>query len=365
MLLLGMPVEGFTQVMPSPAASPPIAQPLVREGDFAIRLGAVLGVVATDDETMAESRLGEVGIAPRNGWIADYPVTPDIVGELQQAVSEASATGRIPLGRDEALKRFAEVTADGGISIVPHTDTATPEQPPLAGEVSQPPTVINNYYHTEGPPVVTYYTPPSDYYYLYSWIPYPFRYSSFWFPGYFILNDFHRPIHRHHRAHFISNHFNDTRVHRVYRVDPLSRFHGRNYGGIGAGHRKHLLSTGTPRSERRIFNAPRALTSPGMRPIRGMRSYTPARGGFERTYLPAPHHDGRTFGASPRSHSPARSYSPSRSFAPASRGDISTPRSGGTRGSVMRGGGGSSVRGSMGSPTRWSGGGGRGGGHRR
>ena len=65
---------------------PPIEQQLVREGEFAVRLASTLGVSAAADEVEAESRLGEVGITPRNGWIADYPVTPDIVGELQKAV---------------------------------------------------------------------------------------------------------------------------------------------------------------------------------------------------------------------------------------------------------------------------------------
>jgi hypothetical protein len=64
--------------------APPVGQPVVSEGDFAVRLAFALAVVTTEDEVEAESRLGEIGIAPRNGWIADYPVTPDIVAELRR-----------------------------------------------------------------------------------------------------------------------------------------------------------------------------------------------------------------------------------------------------------------------------------------
>jgi len=90
---------------------PPIEQQLVREGDFAVWLASALGISATDEEVEAESRLGEVGITPRNGWIADYPVTPDIIGELQKAVGAAADAGKLSVGRDEALKMFYDVAA--------------------------------------------------------------------------------------------------------------------------------------------------------------------------------------------------------------------------------------------------------------
>lgn len=90
---------------------PPIEQQLVREGDFAVRLASALGISATDEEVEAESRLGEAGITPRNGWIADYPVTPDIICELQKAVGTAADAGKLSVGRDEALKVFYDVAA--------------------------------------------------------------------------------------------------------------------------------------------------------------------------------------------------------------------------------------------------------------
>ena len=80
-----------------PEGPPPIGGPLVREGDFAVRLLSALDLGTTDDEVEAETRLGEVGIIPRNGWIADYPVTPDVLGELQKAVVDAASSRKIPV----------------------------------------------------------------------------------------------------------------------------------------------------------------------------------------------------------------------------------------------------------------------------
>ncbi len=72
--LLLMPALAHAQTVQTQQGPPPVVQPLVDEGTFAIRLGAALGVITTDDEVEAESALGNMGIAPRNGWIADYPV---------------------------------------------------------------------------------------------------------------------------------------------------------------------------------------------------------------------------------------------------------------------------------------------------
>jgi hypothetical protein len=278
LLLLLLPSFGQAEAPPAPSL-PPISQELVREGDFALRLHAALGLGALQDETEAESALAQAGIMPRNGWIADYPVTPDIIGELQNSVGDAAARGSLPLDRSEALKRLDAVSAEQSLGIRPQTTVGTEEfLGQRAAEDYPNPTVINNYYQTEGPPIVTYYAPPPDYY-LYGWIPYPFWWAGFWFPGYFILHDFHRSFHFHNRVSFVSNHFNDLRGHRVYRVDPVSRFNGRTYAGIGATRRRGFISTGVPRSQRTIFNAPRAQAAPGMRPLPGMRSSYRSTGG--------------------------------------------------------------------------------------
>ncbi len=146
------------------STSPPLSQPLVREGDFAVSLANSLKVSVAADETEAESALSAAGIAPRNGWIADYPVTPDIVGELQTAVSDAADSGRLAMGKDEALNTFQDVITQHNLDVKMDTsgrdveDTSGAEYPDSAG--------ISDYYSNEGPPVVSYYAPPPDYAYL-------------------------------------------------------------------------------------------------------------------------------------------------------------------------------------------------------
>ncbi|MGD0275118.1 MAG: hypothetical protein ABSB79_03515, partial [Syntrophales bacterium] len=243
-------------------STPPIGTPLVREGAFAVKLDAILDVGWTEDEVEAESKLGGAGIAPRNGWIADYPVTPDIIGELQTAVANAADSNKLSIDRDEALKRLNDITVDSGLPVNPYADGQAYEGEPPESENYPDPSAVNTYYADEGPPVITCYAPPPNYYYLYAWIPYPFWYFWFWFPGYFILHDFHKIVTINNRVAFVSNHFNDINVHRVYRIDPISRFHGQTYAGIGAPRSKNFISTGVPRSDRSIFHGSRGNIAP-------------------------------------------------------------------------------------------------------
>ncbi|MBC7961647.1 MAG: hypothetical protein H7Y05_01740 [Steroidobacteraceae bacterium] len=316
LFLLLSPIIGHAQAEETGVAPPPIEQELVREGSFALRLAPALSLEASEDEAEAESRLADAGIMPTNGWIADYPVTPDIIAELHKSVSDAADAGKLPMKREEALKRFEEVKAELGLSIKPHEESAAYScKPPNCGSYPDP-AVINNYYMEEGPPVVTYYTPPSSYYHLYGWVPSPFWWSGFWFPGFFILNDFHQSVFVRDRVFFVSNHFNDLRRHRVFRIDPAERFRGRTFAGIGVTNPRGFISTGIPRSSRVIFNDPHR-TAPSIG-----RSTAPSNRG------------GRSF--------------------------IAPSRGGGTSGEVSRGGrtGGSSLRGGGGSGGRSGGGGG-------
>lgn len=226
-LPLMLPAVGFGDDYPSTSNSqmPPIGQQLVREGDFAVRLVAVLGVGTTTDEVTAESLLANVGISPLNGWIADYPLTPDIIGEIYKTVRDAADSGKITLSVDVALERVNGVMSQLGLDVV-----ANPAGTNGNGTNPVPPAdVVNNYYYDEGPPVVTYYSPPPDYYYLYTWVPYPFWWYDFWYPGYYILNDFNREVLVGTRNVFISNHFRDLRGRGYGRVDPVERFRGRNW----------------------------------------------------------------------------------------------------------------------------------------
>jgi hypothetical protein len=205
--------------------SPSISQPLIREGDLAVQLTRAFGLGSSLDEVAAENQLAAVGIAPANGWIADYPVTPDIADEIRQAVSAAAASGKLNMDAESAVARVDSVLAQAGLDIegeVAETGSESVEPPPSYPGT----TVINNYYETEGPPVITYYAPPPAYTYLYGWVSYPFWCSGFRFPGFFVLHDFHRPVIIDRRPVFVSNHFHDARRDRFIRVDAATRFRG-------------------------------------------------------------------------------------------------------------------------------------------
>ncbi len=247
----------------------PIAQPLVREGDLAVKLVDALKLGKATSEAEAESMLGNAGIAPRNGWIADYPVTPDVIGELTQSISAAAESKSLKMGRGEALQAFQDVTAGVNLAVRSGTPGQTSQQGPR-NLTAPDTTVINNYYNDQGPPAVTYYPPPSDYVYLYAWVPYPFWGWNFWFPGFYILNDFHRVVHVHDRVEVISNHFVDHRTNRVVRIDPLRRFNGRTFAGIGAPHDARRFYPGMRGGNETIFRGSRerAMTE-------GRRAYLP------------------------------------------------------------------------------------------
>jgi len=228
-----------------PAASaengPPLSQPLVREGDLAMDLALDLGL-SVESEAEAESKLASMGIEPRNGWISDYPVTPDILSEIHDAVGDAADSGKLGMSKGEALALLTDISIDYGLSV---RTTSDGSPPPVREAAVDPyyndPSLINDYYTEYGPAVVTYYTPPWDYYSLYSWVPYPFWWSGIGFSGYFILNDFHRrvvvvkkrvghPKHWRHKGRFeegkvrtVSNRVVDRNTGITARLDPVTR----------------------------------------------------------------------------------------------------------------------------------------------
>jgi len=138
---------------------------LLREGYFAMELAEVLRIGEVESEAEAESRLASLGIAPKNGWIADYPLTPDIIGELRNAVGEASDSGKIAMNREEAIRAFQDLIT----SI--ESQNAGVEPPPGREPYPEP------YYY------------PRFYYYPYY---YP---SPYTFGGYY-------RFHHHHRRHW-------------------------------------------------------------------------------------------------------------------------------------------------------------------
>jgi len=255
------------------AGQPTIGQALVREGDFAIKLAPALSLGTSRDEVEAENQLTAAGITPKNGWIADYPVTPDIIDELHKTVRDAASAGKIELTVDVALQRLNDVKSQAGL-VVDTQAGAKPENTEAQGPPSYPnSTVINNYYQTEGPPVVTYYTPPPDYSYMYGWVPYPFWCSGFFFSGFFILHDFHRAVFIDNRVFFVSNHFRDIRRQRIIRLDPVARIRGSNIADTRIIRTRGAIpGSGTIIRERAIMRTPRTQSVPNnslMRPTVG------------------------------------------------------------------------------------------------
>jgi uncharacterized membrane protein YgcG len=241
-----MPILSNSQTdQPSAATSSPISQPLIREGTLAVKLAGDLKLGTAENEAEAEDLLSAAGIAPRNGWIADYPVTPDIVGELQAAVGEAADSGKLSIGKNAALQAFQDDVSSYSLPLTPDTSGN------VAGGMfapSYPDTSMeNNYYDNEGPPAVTYYAPPPDYTYLYTWVPYPFWWEDFWFPGFFVLADFNIRVHWHHHGHeyegFVTNHFRNPKTGGISRIDPTNRVRG---GTVPAGGYKGWTSPSAP-----------------------------------------------------------------------------------------------------------------------
>jgi hypothetical protein len=223
--LVLMPLAGYPQSdQKTSELAPPVAQPLVPEGSFAMSLAKSLGIGVPQNEADAESLLASVGIAPKNGWIADYPVTPDVLGDLQEAVAAASDSGRLAMGKDEALKSLQVVAEEFGLPVVaPGSGIYTQNNGPPTPYNEENPTIVNDYYYTYGPPVITYYPPPPDYEYLYAWVPYPFWFEGFFFTGYFCLHDFDRIIFINHANRICTNHVLDRRTGTIALIDPAGR----------------------------------------------------------------------------------------------------------------------------------------------
>jgi hypothetical protein len=238
--LLFIPAMVNAQSEQTASTSAPLSQPLVREGTLATKLADALKMGPAANEAEAESLLSAAGIAPKNGWIADYPVTPDIAGELQTSISDAADVGGIPQTKDSAEEAFQDVMASFNLAVSPGTSESASNY--TSAPVYPESEVINNYYYDEGPPVVTYYAPPPAYYYLYSWVPYPFWWWNVWFPGFFVLADFNIGFHGHHGHHrwhgdgdrgFVSNHFRDPSTGRMKRIDPANRANGGTFADRG------------------------------------------------------------------------------------------------------------------------------------
>jgi hypothetical protein len=125
---------------------PPISQPLIREGDFAMKLVSALNLGTAYTGADAESILASAGITPKNGCISDYPVTPVVIGQLQQPIETAASTGTLPMDSGQAINAFQTLVADEGLPIQIASGTSPGARTTNYGEYSNP-SVINNYYY--------------------------------------------------------------------------------------------------------------------------------------------------------------------------------------------------------------------------
>lgn len=173
MLLALSPAIARADIGRETVDGPPIAQKLVREGDLAVELTDAfnLGPVGTEEE--AESVLTSVGITPKNGWVSDYPVTPDVIGELQAVIATAADSNTLEMTSDDGLAVFSDLLDQLGlppITTAGSSQYTEDTQPPMSAETGAyvDSGRLVDYYGGFGPPVVTYYTPPWPYYPLYA-----------------------------------------------------------------------------------------------------------------------------------------------------------------------------------------------------
>ncbi|PKN61567.1 MAG: hypothetical protein CVU57_28850 [Deltaproteobacteria bacterium HGW-Deltaproteobacteria-15] len=195
--------------------APPVSLPTVPEGAFAEELVNRLRIGAD----LAEQMLSSAGIEPKNGWISEYPVTPDILLEIEEGVIKASKAGRIDLDEHQAGRALADLKAYLGLNVA--------AAPPLNAEdryaEASPPFGIDEFYSKNGPPVMTYYPPPRPYHEMYAWVPSPFWADGFFFSGFFILRDFHRTVPFGQRTFVVTNRFFEPVSKRVVVVDAIKR----------------------------------------------------------------------------------------------------------------------------------------------
>jgi len=274
--LLLYPFAGFAQDYGPPTAqkqqAPPVAQTLVREGDFAIKLAAELKLGNPENEAAAEDMLAKAGISPLNGWISDYPVTPEIVGQLGDSITEAAGQGKLPMSAEEGKK--------GLYSLASEMSLPTPAGPGAGTAPVGPsnPMVVNNYYYDQGPPVISYYPPPPYYGYLYDWVPYPAFWFGFWWPGFYMCHSFTTTVFVTNtpfvnRKAIVSNQVIHPVTRAVTVVDPVVRT------SSGAVRPVTALRTGSGQMFRTTTDMSRGVTMSGVSPVRTGTAISGSRAG--------------------------------------------------------------------------------------
>jgi hypothetical protein len=287
--LLLYPFAGFAQDYGSQTSkqqAPPVAQTLVREGDFAIKLAAELKLGNPANEAAAEDMLARAGVSPLNGWLSDYPITPEIIGQIGDSITAAGSAGMLPMSAGEATKGLYSLASEmnlptpAGQSAGTTVAGTTPSG--AAPEENANPTVVNNYYYDEGPPIISYYPPPADYVYLYDWVPYPAFWFGFWFPGFYICHNFTHTVFVTNvgfvtRTGVVSNRIIDPATRTVTAIDPVVRT------STGTVRPMTALRTGSGQLFRNTADMRRGVTLSGVSPVRTGTSAigsAAGRGGF-------------------------------------------------------------------------------------
>ena len=279
-LLVLSPAIARTETGQETVDGPPVAQTLVREGDLAVELTDALNLGPVGTEGEAESVVTSVGIAPRNGWVSDYPVTPDVIGELQAVIAAAADSNALGLYRDHALAAFGDLLDQLGLPPITTDDSdqyTEDTQPPMSAETGSyvDSGGLDDYYNGFGPPVVTYYTPPGPYYPLYSWVSYPFWCHKVFFPGFFVLRRFHciQPVAvvRHHGTgvviisrpvrKVVTNRVVDPATHKVVIIDPPRRSTDRAFRFVPSSSTAKFATVQPGRGSNVVME--RSLSNPG------------------------------------------------------------------------------------------------------
>lgn len=279
-------VLGGSWLQAASQTRPPIEQTLVREGDLALALASALQLGESRDEDEAVGLLVSAGIAPANGWINDYPVTPDILGEIREGVLTASRTGKISLDLASAEHSWKQVISQLGLPEVA-AESHPPAYPDAAARAFGDSSQVDEYYSSYGPPVVTYYPPPPDYVYLYSFVPYPFWCSGFWFDGFFVLHDFKKIVIVKKVKKVLTNKVLDRTERRFRRIDPIERKRAASRSDLAspAGQGNRVLSPGARKSAQSILgrslhrSSGRGVGSGGSDSQAGVNSLRPAQAG--------------------------------------------------------------------------------------
>jgi hypothetical protein len=85
--------------------------PLVSEGKFAVELATALNLTRSHDEAAAERELLTNGITPRNGWISDFPMTPEIIAEVRRSAADSASSGMLGISVTEVADIVDKVSA--------------------------------------------------------------------------------------------------------------------------------------------------------------------------------------------------------------------------------------------------------------